>query len=32
LLAGALPVELAGGELDVDTAEALEAARRLFGR
>jgi CTP:molybdopterin cytidylyltransferase MocA len=32
LLAGALPVELAGGEVDVDTAEALEAARRLFGR
>jgi CTP:molybdopterin cytidylyltransferase MocA len=31
LLRGARVVELAGGELDVDTAEGLAAARRVFG-
>jgi CTP:molybdopterin cytidylyltransferase MocA len=31
LLAGARPVEFSGGDLDVDTAEELEAARLRFG-
>jgi CTP:molybdopterin cytidylyltransferase MocA len=31
LLAAAAAVELAGGELDVDTAEALETARAVYG-
>ena len=32
LLAGARPVELTGGELDVDTVEELEEARLRFGK